>query len=73
MNEKAIKTVCDNCKSEFSWTVRGDVWPGGKERENIDCPYCGNTVGSVMTSGYISVQKIESNEETTKSDRDVQI
>ena len=70
MNEKREKALCDECGSEFSWMVSGDVWPGGKERENINCPYCGNTIGSVMTSGYITVQKIDRKEETTKSDRD---
>lgn len=37
----------------------GDGWPGGKDKEDITCPYCGNVVGTKMTSGYIKVEKIE--------------
>ena len=31
--------------------------PGGKDKEDIVCPYCGSIDGSIMTSGYIHTQK----------------
>ncbi len=52
---KKYLEVCDKCEREFEWSNEGDVWPGGKDRENITCPYCGNVTGSKITSGYIAI------------------
>ena len=30
-----------------------------RDKENIDCPYCGETNGTVMTSGFVYTRKIE--------------
>ncbi|MDL2252771.1 phage terminase large subunit family protein [Ruminococcaceae bacterium OttesenSCG-928-I18] len=54
------KEVCPKCNHSFSWSNEGDRWPGGKDKEDIACPYCGNVVGTKMTSGYIAVKKAES-------------
>lgn len=64
--EKAYKrqqrnggTICDKCKQEFHWNETGRENPGHKFKENVDCPYCGNTVCEITTSRDISVRKIE--------------
>lgn len=51
--------TCKECGKEFTYTHYGDVYPGGKEREYIYCPYCDAVNGSKMTSGFISSDKIE--------------
>ena len=51
--------VCSKCGKQFSWAVSGDVWPGGKDREDIICPYCGECTGSVVTSGFLVTKKAE--------------
>lgn len=53
---KSGKEQCSHCGKSFGWSVVGDVWAGGKDKEDIDCPACGHTAGSVMTSGRIHAQ-----------------
>lgn len=58
----AIK--CKKCGKLFDYTIVGTIYPGGKEREYIDCPYCGEINGSEMTSAFIHTFKIkESNQD----------
>jgi len=57
VNEKTSNRICKKCKHEFQWSNRGDMYPGGKENEDIVCPYCGSVDGSILTSGYIHTQK----------------
>jgi hypothetical protein len=57
VNERINTTVCKKCKHGFQWSNRGDIYPGGKEKEDIVCPYCGAVDGNIMTSGYIHTQK----------------
>lgn len=51
--------TCTACGKSFSWSVEGDVWPGGKDREDVQCPHCGHVTGTVMTSGYVATRPIE--------------
>lgn len=51
---------CENCGKKFGYKVWGTVYPGGKERETADCPYCGKTGYSEMTSQNITVYRIDS-------------
>ncbi len=48
---------CAQCGESFTWTTVGDVWPGGKDKEDINCPACGQTAGTVMTSGRVHVER----------------
>jgi len=57
VNEKSNNKICKECKHEFQWSNRDDIFPGGKDKEDIVCPYCGSIDGSIMTSGYIHTQK----------------
>lgn len=50
--------ICKNCGKEFRWYEWGGGYPGGKDKESVDCPYCGAANGTVMTSGFIKTEKI---------------
>lgn len=54
---KGGSAECPRCGKGFAWTVVGDVWAGGKDKEDINCPACGETVGTVMTSGRVHVER----------------
>lgn len=56
-------TECKKCGKKFGYTETGNIWPGGKDREYADCPYCGETAFSRMTSGFINVYKLEEDDE----------
>lgn len=51
--------TCKKCGKAYAYEVWGTVYPGGKERETADCPYCGETGYSEMTSQCISVYKVD--------------
>lgn len=51
--------TCKKCGKTYAYEVWGTVYPGGKERETADCPYCGETGYSEMTSQCISVYKVD--------------
>lgn len=53
------KEVCKKCGKEFTWTEEGDIYPGGKDTEYIDCPYCGERNGSIRTSGFVYTHKTD--------------
>jgi len=57
VDEKLNNAICEKCKREFQWSNWGDIYPGGKNKEDIICPYCGSVDNSIMTSGYIHTQK----------------
>ena len=50
---------CNKCGKEYGYEIWGTIYSGCKERETADCPYCGETGYSIMTSQSISVYKIE--------------
>lgn len=62
VNEGFSDTVCKKCKHKFKWRNYGDVFEGGKTKEGIDCPHCGSTNSSIMTSGYIDIRSLVPNE-----------
>ncbi len=51
--------ICKHCGKKYSVENRSDVFPGGKEREEIICPHCGKIDGYMMTSGYPYTQEEE--------------
>lgn len=53
------KIICKNCGKEYGYEEWGDIYPGGKDREEANCPYCGTTGFSRMTSGFISAYKLD--------------
>ncbi len=60
----AIK--CKSCGKEFDYEVYGDTYPGCKDREEIECPYCGEINAYEMTSGFVKTFPIKDDEKTNK-------
>lgn len=56
---------CTNpdCGRPFSVSALGGGVPGGKEREPIDCPHCGHTVRSEMTSAVFRTHALSEEQE----------
>ena len=50
---------CKKCGKEFGYDIGGPVYPGGKDREEAICPFCGEIGYSEITSQCISVYKID--------------
>ncbi len=52
---------CTNpeCKKQFRVTKIGGGVPGGKEREEVICPYCNTVVRTEMTSASFITSKLE--------------
>lgn len=50
--------TCKKCGRKFAYEIVGTVYPGAKERESADCPYCGEEEYSVMTSQSIFVYEV---------------
>ncbi len=52
---------CKKCGQEYDYIECGGGYPGGKDREEALCPYCGEADFSRMTSGYFETYKVDSN------------
>ena len=50
---------CSNCGKVFRVVIAPMGVPGGKMREEINCPYCYHENGSCMTDGFVRTYKIE--------------
>ena len=50
---------CPKCGKKVEYGLVGNVYPGGKEREEAICPYCGYVLESRMTSQYYDVKGLE--------------
>lgn len=50
---------CLQCQKVFEVNVTTMGVPGGKDREDIDCPYCGFNNGYRMTSGFVETYKLD--------------
>ena len=57
MNSEII--TCTKCGGKFTWHETNGGYPGGKDRESIDCPYCGEEAYTVVISGVVTTQKVE--------------
>lgn len=42
------RVTCDKCGSISEYDDRS-IWEGNREREEVECPVCGNIIGSVFT------------------------
>lgn len=51
--------ICPLCGNKFHVDERPMGVAGGKDKEDIDCPWCGNTVNQKMTDGWFVTSKIE--------------
>lgn len=59
--------TCPECAELFRVTYLSGTFPGGKERENIDCPACGKTVDTEVTSAVVSTKALTAEEKATYS------
>ena len=50
---------CSECGKKFHVQVSSMGVPGGKDKEEVDCPYCGANNGYRMTSGFVNTFKLE--------------
>ena len=51
--------VCRKCGGKFTWSESKGGYPGGKDRADVNCPYCGETYHSVIISGVVTCEKLE--------------
>ncbi|EGO8834931.1 TPA: hypothetical protein I0F57_RS06530 [Enterococcus faecalis] len=58
-DSKGTEEICHSCGKKFAWEEYGDIYPGGKDTEYIRCPWCNENNGSIRTSGFVSVSKVE--------------
>lgn len=56
---KENKSTCESCEKNFTWSESGPYYPGGIDREFINCPYCGEKNGSIRTSGFVFTSKTD--------------
>ncbi|SFH33151.1 hypothetical protein SAMN03159297_04494 [Pseudomonas sp. NFACC45] len=50
--------ACPSCTELFKVVYLSGTFPGGKERESIDCPNCGTKVSSEVTSAVLSTKAL---------------
>ena len=62
---------CPNCGNNFNYRLVGTAYPGGKEKEEIHCPYCNHICGSVMTSQFVEIIKNNNESQNPKSPKDL--
>lgn len=49
--------TCPKCGNSFHVQEFKMGVPGGKDKEDIDCPWCGETVDHKMTDGWFKTSK----------------
>lgn len=57
--------ACPNCGELFKVVYTSGTFPGGKEREDIDCPVCFTTVSSEVTSATLKIVVLSAEEKAT--------
>lgn len=56
------KIICNKCGKEYAYEIIGTIYPGAKEKESANCPYCGEVGYSIMTSQSIYSYKLNEDE-----------
>lgn len=57
--------ICNECDAKVHIQEFPMGVPGGKEKEEVDCPKCGNQIYEAMTDGWFVASLIESSNEDT--------
>ncbi|WP_343530295.1 hypothetical protein [Yokenella regensburgei] len=52
------KCINPQCEKEFSYSIIGGGVPGGKELEELICPYCNTVVDKEMMSGSFLTSRV---------------
>lgn len=63
---KGYYETCKSCGRDYYYESTGNIWPGGKERENAVCPYCKADGPSKFISGFIYSYKLDENRKPIK-------
>lgn len=58
----SFKIKCPVCGAFLRINETGELFPGGKEREEAYCPQCHSEVYSTMTSGFVTAVEITEKE-----------
>ena len=53
--------TCKKCGKKFAYQLTGAGYPGGKDKETVNCPYCGEIAHTEMTSGVFYSYKLDEN------------
>ncbi len=51
--------VCKKCGKKYRVRNISDQYPGGKEKEELICPWCKHVDGKLTTSGWVETEKVE--------------
>ncbi len=63
---KGYYETCKSCGRDYYYESTGNIWPGGKERENAVCPYCKADGPSEFINGFIYSYKLDENRKPIK-------
>lgn len=61
------EVTCKKCGGLYSYELVGTVYPGGKDKEEIICPFCGEVEGHRMTSQNMCITPIKAPNGTNKT------
>jgi hypothetical protein len=61
---------CSECGAMVRYWDSSMGVPGGKEREYAYCPNCNNVVGSIVTDGFVYVELINDEEQSSHTGSD---
>lgn len=50
--------ICKKCKVKFKYYIINDNFPGGKDKESVNCPQCAHPIFFIMTSGIVKTEAI---------------
>lgn len=53
--------TCSKCNKKFTYDLYGMGYPGAKDKEDIDCPYCGHNYRTIMTYKSVYTTKLDDN------------
>lgn len=67
------KMTCTNCGKKFSYRLIGAAYPGCKTSEDINCPYCNNICGNIMTSQFVETIKEDTEQQSTRNPEELLI
>jgi predicted nucleic acid-binding Zn ribbon protein len=56
--------TCTNCAELFHVVYLSGTFPGGKDRESIDCPSCGTNISSEVTSAVITTKALSAEDKS---------
>lgn len=56
--------TCPKCDELFRVVYLSGSFPGGKEREDVNCPTCHHTIGSEVTSAVLSTKVLTAEEKS---------